>query len=139
MTIRPAVHSRIEVNGAVKLMAAFLLTAVEFALLLSPARAHDIYPHLTDRSGRPCCNGGDCRPAMYRKVSSGVEMLVAGQWVWVPEARIQYRHLDGDTGETGGAHWCGEAYDGGHITYCAFLPPSLSSAAQLAPQLSDNR
>ena len=34
----------------------------------------------------------------------------------------------GDTGETNGGHWCGERYEGGFVTYCAFLPPTLAAA-----------
>jgi hypothetical protein len=36
--------------------------------------------------------------------------------------------LEGDTGETNGGHWCGERYEGGFVTYCAFLPPTLAAA-----------
>jgi hypothetical protein len=54
-------------------------------------------------------------------------MFVNGRWFAVPAARLEYRALEGDTGETAGGHWCGEPYDGGQITYCAFLPPNLAS------------
>ena len=64
-------------------------------------------------------------PALYRTTSSGVEMLVGKTWVWVPRAMVEYRSLEGDTGETNGRHWCGEQYEGGFVTYCAFLPPRL--------------
>jgi hypothetical protein len=89
--------------------------------------AHDIYTHLKSKSGKSCCDNSDCRPAPYRVTSSGVEMLVGETWVWVPRGRVEYRTLEGDTGETNGGHWCGEWYDGGFITYCAFLPPNLAS------------
>jgi hypothetical protein len=49
---------------------------------------------------------------------------------------IQYRALEGDMGETAGGHWCGEPYEEAFITYCAFLPRKLSSAA--APQLASD-
>ena len=52
-------------------------------------------------------------------------MLVGKTWVWVPRAMVEYRSLEGDTGETNGGHWCGEQYEGGFVTYCAFLPPRL--------------
>ena len=96
---------------------------------LSPAQAHDIYAHLTDRLGRSCCDNGDCRPAHYRITSAGVDMLVGDKWIAIPRGKLQYRLLDGDTGETGGGHWCG-APDEGHsyFTYCAILPPALALA-----------
>src|SRR5262249_2614817 len=34
-------------------------------------------------------------------------MLLDDEWVRVPNKVIQYRSLDGDTGETRGGHWCG--------------------------------
>jgi hypothetical protein len=46
----------------------------------------------------------------------------------VPRAMVEYRSLEGDTGETNGGHWCGESYEGGFVTYCAFLPPTLAAA-----------
>ena len=89
--------------------------------------AHDIYTHLKSKSGKSCCDGADCRPATYRITRSGVEMLVGETWVWVPRGIVEYRTLEGDTGETNGGHWCGESYEGGFVTYCAFLPPNLAS------------
>jgi hypothetical protein len=101
------------------------LAAAVVALNLTPAEAHDIYAHLTDRLGRSCCDGSECRPAPYGVSPSGAEMLVDDTWIWVPRGKVQYRNLEGDTGETSGGHWCGEPYDG-FITYCAFLPPTLA-------------
>lgn len=95
-----------------------------------PIEAHDIYTHLKSRSGKSCCDNSDCRPAQYRVTSSGVEMLIGENWVRVPGGMVEYRALEGDTGETNGGHWCGERYEGGFITYCAFLPPNLASARQ---------
>jgi hypothetical protein len=42
--------------------------------------------------------------------------------------QLQYRALDGDTGETAGGHWCGAPDESGHsfFTYCAILPPSTA-------------
>jgi hypothetical protein len=91
--------------------------------LVTCAAAHDMYTQLKDSAGRDCCTGTDCRPASYRISAAGTQMLIDGSWIWVPQGRIQYRALTGDSGETNGGHWCGEPYDGGHITYCAFLPP----------------
>jgi hypothetical protein len=102
-----------------------------FLFLSEAAQAHDIYTHLKSRSGESCCDNSDCRPAPYRTTSSGVEMLVGETWVWVPRGIIEYRMLEGDTGETNGGHWCGERYDGGFVTYCAFLPPNLASSRLL--------
>src|SRR5829696_3055197 len=99
-----------------------------FLFLSDAAQAHDIYTHLKSRSGKSCCDNSDCRPAPYRITSSGVEMLVGETWVWVPRGIIEYRMLEGDTGESNGGHWCGERYDGGFVTYCAFLPPTLAAA-----------
>ncbi len=61
-------------------------------------------------------------------------MLVDGNWIEVPNYTIEYRALAGDTGETGGAHWCGRAYqkvDNSvfHVTQCAVLPPNAADLA----------
>jgi len=50
----------------------------------------------------------------------------------VPDHVIQYRALPGDTGESGGGHWCGEIrYTPGdgvdYSTHCAILPPNATS------------
>jgi hypothetical protein len=102
--------------------------AAVLALWPAPADAHDIYTPLLDKWGRSCCSGADCRPAPYRITPSGIEMLVKGRWFFVPDATIQYRTIDGDKGETAGGHWCGQLYENGYITYCAFLPPKLTLA-----------
>jgi hypothetical protein len=69
------------------------------------------------------------------------------EWVGVPNNVIQYRSLDGDTGETRGGHWCGvtywkqqdqvsgfeypptlnhpELHPSGFSTRCVILPPGL--------------
>lgn len=96
------------------------------------AEAHDIYPHLKDPWGNSCCDETDCRPAPYRVTPAGVQMLVDGEWIAVPGYTIQYRALSGDTGATGGGHWCGRAYrkvDDSifHVTQCAVLPPSTAA------------
>jgi hypothetical protein len=102
----------------------------------TPIEAHDIYSHLMDNSGASCCNETDCRPARFRVTPRGVDMLILGRWTPVPKDKIQYRALMGDTGETGGGHWCGQAdwsYDGSGgldlawVTRCAILPPNFSS------------
>jgi hypothetical protein len=90
-----------------------------------PTQAHDIYANLKDEVGESCCHDRDCRPAPYRITAAGVEMLVDERWIVVPEHHIQYRTLQGDTGETAGGHWCGKMEH--DITYCAVLPPSSAS------------
>ena len=54
-------------------------------------------------------------------------MLVNDRWIWVPAGKIEYRTIEGDSADTAGGHWCGEPYDGGYITYCAFLPPTMAN------------
>ena len=88
-----------------------LIVLICFFTTLFSAGAHDLYVGLTDASGRPCCTLDDCRPAHYRLSQSGVHMEVDGKWIWVAPLRIQYLALRGDTGETGGGHWCARASD----------------------------
>jgi hypothetical protein len=111
-----------------------LIAVVLAANLSLPLQAHDIYSHLRDEVGASCCDDQDCRPALYRVSASGVQMLVDQRWIDVPDERIQYRALLGDTGETGGGHWCGSTYkpDFGnpttvYVTKCAVLPPQSAS------------
>jgi hypothetical protein len=91
----------------------------------TPIEAHDIYTALKDSAGISCCSERDCRPAHYRIAPAGVQMLVGGEWIVVPKATIQYRTLEGDTGETAGGHWCGIT-DFGIRTHCAILPPGFA-------------
>src|SRR5215217_5055252 len=85
-----------------------------------------------DARGSSCCDATDCRRAPYRLRAIGVEMFVFGNWVAVPADKIQYRALLGDTGETGGGHWCGAGYEAGvgvyYTTRCAVLPPQSAAA-----------
>lgn len=109
---------------------------VSLALLASrpaPLRAHDIYTGLTDRNGASCCNFLDCRPAPYRMTPAGVQMLVDGQWITVPDDTIQYRALPGDTGETAGGHWCGWHASRGTLTLCTILPPNSTALTRGRP------
>ena len=118
-------------------------TLVIFATLIfaaACAEAHDIYSELMDHLGESsCCNETDCRPANYRISAAGVEMFLDDEWVRVPNEIIQYRSLDGDTGETRGGHWCGVTNFRGYellpdrpaihlsrfFTRCVILPPEL--------------
>jgi len=109
-----------------------LLLTVLVGSLPLPVQAHDIYSHLKDGSGMSCCDDRDCRPAPYRFTTGKLQMFVDRRWIEVPSERIQYRALPGDTGETGGGHWCGLAYSPSvgpmYMTRCAILPPQSGSA-----------
>ena len=109
-----------------------LISIVLITSLPLPIQAHDPYTTLKDRHGRNCCNSLDCQPAPYQVTPRGVRMFVDGHWVDVPPEAIQYVMLPGDTGETGGGHWCGQGYEPGgadpnvpYITKCAILPPHV--------------
>ena len=111
------------------------VAAVLVTNLPLPIQAHDIYSHLVDEVGASCCDDKDCRPVLYRFIANGVQMFVDRRWINVPSDRIQYRALPGDTGETGGGHWCGSAYEPDfsnlgalYMTKCAILPPQSASA-----------
>ena len=116
-----------------------LLPLVLASIWPAAINAHDIYTGLKNSSGRSCCADHDCRPAHYRLTPAGVQMLISGQWIAVPNDTIQYRALDGDTGETGGGHWCG--LPGGHVTvtYCAILPPSSAYSTQVESSRKQSR
>jgi hypothetical protein len=108
-------------------MRAKSLLAVVIALTGIPTatKAHEIYGILRNAAGGSCCNENDCRPAAYRKGRFGTDMFVQGRWIAIPQTAIQYRFLDGDTGETNGGHWCGThaTYEDALFTHCAVLPP----------------
>jgi hypothetical protein len=112
-----------------------LASAVLVVSLSLQVQAHDLYSQTVDEWGERCCDDKDCRPAFYRLTSSGVLMLVDGQWIEVPSDKIQYLALPGDTGETAGGHWCGLAVEPDVsttrfllMTRCAILPPQSASA-----------
>jgi hypothetical protein len=111
--------------------AAWRLAALVFLAITAnwpaPIEAHDIYTTLKDRFGGSCCSERDCRPAHYRITAAGVQMLVRGEWIAVPDETIQYRTVEGDTGATAGGHWCGTTHFG-IWTHCAILPPSSASS-----------
>jgi hypothetical protein len=103
------------------------LLALAGALAPLSAESHDIYSNLTNKSGRSCCDGSECRPVHYRFDGSDVEMLINDRWVYIPRGTVQFRGVPGDLGETAGGHWCGEPFEGGFVTYCAFVPPNIAS------------
>jgi hypothetical protein len=110
-----------------------------FSVVMStlPAQGHDIYTHLKNGVGFHCCDKNDCRPAHYRISADGVEMLIDQTWLLIPSYDVQYRILQGDTGETYGGHWCGRNVpDAGLVTYCAFLPPNSVSAVGMVRNTS---
>jgi hypothetical protein len=112
-----------------------LICASLVASCTTPVGAHDIYTHVTNKWGISCCDGTDCRAVRYRVRTGGVQMLIDDEWFYIPEDLIEYRTLDGDTGETGGGHWCGRHSHGESWTYiktyCAFLPPRVTSAGPI--------
>lgn len=118
-----------------------VLMCLALGTLPLSAQAHDLYSNLTDEAGASCCNNHDCHAAPYRFIAGGLQMFVDRRWIKVPMDKIQYRSLSGDTGETGGGHWCGYASipyqvelpyptDLGdlYMTRCAILPPQSGSA-----------
>ena len=84
---------------------------------------HDIYMALKTASGKAAATRV-LPSGHYRTTANGTQMLVDGEWLAVPDDAIQYRALEGDTGETRGGHWCGLMTFGNH-TYCAILPPTF--------------
>ena len=111
-------------------------TVVGWAMLwlgIGPTHGHGLYTGLMTRDGtKSCCNDRDCRPVKYKITSGGVQMLVADQWLRVPESVIQYRTLPNDVTE--GGHWCGHGLSIGHpVTVCAFLPPRSTKAPEHSP------
>jgi hypothetical protein len=118
---------------SIRLFLSAILLSTGFS---SPTKAHDIYSRLLDSWGNSCCDDKDCRPAPYRVTPDGVRMLIDGEWIEVPGYTIQYRALLGDSGETGGGHWCGRSYqkvDNSvfHVTQCAVLPPGTATLLKL--------
>ncbi len=91
------------------------------------SQAHDIYTGVKDRNGVSCCDERDCKPAPYRMTPAGVEMLVDGRWMVVPDDTIQYHVLLGDAGDTAGGHWCGFYLGPQIVTHYAILPPRSSA------------
>ena len=66
-----------------------LLAAICLISFEPSTEAHDIYSPLKDRWGNSCCSDQDCRPVPYRVTPAGVQMLVHGNWIAVPDHVIQ--------------------------------------------------
>ena len=101
-------------------------------LVIAPSRVegHDIYLGVTNRQGVPCCDNSDCVPAPFRVTPEGLQMLVRGVWINVPDFYIQYRALLGDM-TPHKSHWCGALHlvperGANTLTRCAILPPHAS-------------
>jgi hypothetical protein len=122
---------------------ASLIGVALLAIIPSQSQAHDIYGDLKNRGGVSCCNGNDCRPAPYRIVGGSVQMLVDGTWFVISNDLVDYRALEGDTGETNGGHWCGRHTVGMSWdylnTFCAFLPPGWTLATPVRVQRARER
>jgi hypothetical protein len=103
--------------------------ALAVTVCSTACNAHDIYSDLRKSNGQSCCDGTDCRPARYRNGRFGIEMFIRQRWITVPQSAIEYRLLDGDTGETHGGHWCGShaGWEDALFTHCAILPPNAAA------------
>ena len=133
--VRPLFSGTERMGAAMRSSASLACALAVMAIESSPVRAHDIYSHLLDRNGKPCCNHTDCQPAPFKSTARGVEMFVNGRWIGIPTDKLQYRVLSGDSGATGGGHWCGSTdwnvegfsnLDLYEVTLCAILPPNFA-------------
>jgi hypothetical protein len=81
------------------------------------------YSKLMRRDGKAsCCSLSDCVPTQSRMIDDHYEVLVDGEWTFVPESVIQ--HV---TAPDGGAHVCfpkqpHAQYPRGTL-FCVVLPP----------------
>jgi len=48
-----------------RFIASAAYVALAMLMSMSAGRTHDIYSHLKDNRGVPCCNDTDCRPARF--------------------------------------------------------------------------
>ena len=79
------------------------------------------YSRLKRNDGRgSCCSLMDCRPTQSRAVNGHYEVKVEGEWVAVPEDKIN-KVIAPD----GGAHVCAPRQVGANkgVLYCVVLPP----------------
>jgi hypothetical protein len=67
-----------------------------------------------------CCNLMDCRPTQSRTVGDHYEVKVDGEWVPVPNGKI-----NNVVAPDGGAHVCAPRQEGRNkgVLFCVILPP----------------
>jgi hypothetical protein len=81
---------------------------------------HDFYSKLQRNDGRgPCCNMMDCRPTQSRMVGDHYEVKVDGEWIPVPNDKI-----NNVLAPDGGAHVCAPRQVGPNkgVLFCVILP-----------------
>jgi hypothetical protein len=79
------------------------------------------YSKLKRNDGRgSCCNLMDCRPTQSRTVDDHYEVKVDGEWVAVPNDKI-----NNVVAPDGGAHVCAPRQIGPNkgVLFCVILPP----------------
>jgi hypothetical protein len=115
-----------------------LISALALALLATPVGAHDIYVGLHAK-GLLCCGGTDCASTIYREAGSHYEFLTREKvWVSIPEDRITFLPIPGDSDEDADPHRAHLCYKlagsteraqtpdrvfGPIFLFCAFIPP----------------
>jgi hypothetical protein len=80
----------------------------------------DFYSKLRRNDGRgPCCNLMDCRPTQSRTVGDHYEVKVDGEWIPVPNDKI-----NNVVAPDGGAHVCAPRQVGPNkgVLFCVILP-----------------
>ncbi|MFO1068320.1 MAG: hypothetical protein U1E14_07325 [Geminicoccaceae bacterium] len=96
------------------------LLALSAGLLAAPmpTEAHDWYMQLTDRNGRPCCNGKDCQPVASCVLPNERDgLLIGDSCLPVPWDKV----LDIPSPD-GVAHACWIPLRGGSEVLCVILP-----------------
>ncbi|MGO8800886.1 MAG: hypothetical protein ACLQE9_18865 [Roseiarcus sp.] len=106
----------------------------------SAASAHDIYSGVHGKNGQLCCGGDDCAATFYRERGGHFEFLTREQqWIAIPEERITFLPIPGDSDEDidpHRAHLCYRSATNSDrlgpassnvfddiFLYCAFIPP----------------
>jgi hypothetical protein len=79
----------------------------------------DFYSKLRRNDGGLCCNLMDCRPTQSRMVSDHYEVKVDGEWMAVPNDKI-----NNVVAPDGGAHVCAPRQVGHNkgVLFCVILP-----------------
>ena len=83
--VRPSLISKAAL-GVQRLQCRLVLLAL--CIGPQPSAAHDIYSHLVDSKGASCYNEIDCAPAPFQITPIGIQMLVHGRWIAVPNNKI---------------------------------------------------